>query len=307
MQDFVYAVRAAPASEFWFWTLVLAGFTLLAIKATITRLRRAHIVADIPTSRARSAAQGYVELQGTGRLLPGPPNVAPLSGRNCCWWSFRVQQKVVRRRGGRTEVSWKTISSGSSEEPFLLEDDTGSCVVDPWGAEVLAASRERWFGNSHQPTPKMRRRRYGGDYRYSEQRLEIGDPLYIIGWFRTERDNPENTPIDDEVRELLAQWKRDQPRLLQRFDQNRDGSIDLGEWEMARRAALIEVNKARHERAVHPGLNVIAHPPDERPFLLAALPQPRVATKLQVSAVFFGLLCSALGTLLILILYARAG
>ncbi len=307
MQDFLFAVRAAPASEFWFWTLVLAGFTLLAIKSALARLRQAHIIADIPTSRARSAAQGYVELQGTSRLLPGPPNIAPLTGQNCCWWTYRVQQKVVRRRAGRTEVSWKTISSGSSEEPFLLEDDTGTCVVDPWGAEVLTVARERWYGNLRQPTPGMRRRRYGGDYRYAEQRLEIGGPLYVIGWFRTERDNPENTPVEEEVRELLAHWKRDQTSLLRRFDSNRDGLIDLEEWEIARHAALEEVKKARQQRAIKPGLNIIAHPPDRRPYLLAALPQPRIATRLRLNAMFFALLCAALAALFATLVYARLG
>lgn len=307
MQDFVFALREAPASEFWFWTLVLAGFVLLACRGAMGRLRQAHVIADIPTSRVRSAAQGYVELQGTSRLLPGPPNIAPLTGQNCCWWSYRVQQKVVRRRGGRTEVSWKTISSGVSEEPFLLEDETGRCVVDPWGAEVLTVTRDSWYGNLRQPTPNMRRRRYGGSYRYTEQRLELGGPLYAIGWFRTERDNPENTPLEDEVRELLAHWKRDQARLLQRFDQNRDGVIDLDEWETARRAALVEVNKARHERAAHPGLDVIAHPPDERPYLLAALPQPRVARRLRINAGFFAVLSAALVSLLVTLLWARLG
>lgn len=305
MDELALAVRAAQSSEFWFWVLILGALVLLTGRAAVTRHHRAHIIDDIPTSRVRSASQGYIELQGQSHLLPGPPIVSPLTATRCCWWSFRVEQKVVRRRRGRTEVSWRTIGKGTSEEPFLLTDDTGDCVVDPWGAEVLSVSADRWHGDLRQPRPQMRRRRLGGNYRYSERRLEIGGPLYAIGWFRTERENVTDTPVEDEVRELLGHWKRDQASLLRRFDENRDGNIDVDEWEVARSAALAEVEKARHQRAVRPGLDVLSHPPDDRPYLLAALPQPHVARRLRGSALFFVLLAMLLAGCLTFILSAR--
>lgn len=305
MEEFVLAARGATAPEFWFWVIVLSVLSVLIGRGASRRLRRAHIIEDTPTSRVRSASQGYVELQGRSELLPGPPIVSPLTGSHCCWWTYRVEQKVVHQRRGRSEVSWQSVSHGTSEELFLLRDETGECVVDPWGAEVMAMSRARWYGKQRHPTPGMRRRRYGGNYRYSEKRLEIAGPLYAIGWFRTERAAVETEAVGEEVRALLSHWKRDQASLLARFDANQDGNIDLDEWETARRAALLEVSKARHQRSVKPGLDVLSHPPDKRPFLLAALPQPKVAKRLRGSAVFFALLSVALGCIAFGLLLAR--
>lgn len=307
MDEFIHAVAQARSSELWFWVLILLALAAVSAKAAFRRMRRAHIVEDVPTSRVRSASQGYVELQGEAQLMPGPPNFAPLTSTKCCWWTYRVEQKVVRRRHGRRETTWKTLSKGTSEEPFLLVDDTGSCVVDPWGADVMTVTRERWYGSLRQPTTNMRRSRYSGRYRYSEKRLEIGDPIYAIGVFRTERDNVERTPIQEDVRELLASWKRDQRGLLNRFDDNRDGTISIEEWEVARAAALREVEGSRRDRAVRPGLDILAQPDDDRPFLLAALPQPRVARRLRGTAFFLMLLSVALSALLITILSARYG
>lgn len=305
MEEFVLAVREAQTSELWFWLLILSVFALVAARASIRRIRRAHIVEDVPTSRVRSASQGYVELQGQAQMLPGPPNISPLTSTNCCWWTYRVQQKVISKRNGRREASWRTISKGTSEEPFLLVDDTGKAIVDPWGADVMTVAGERWYGALRHPTPNMRRSRYNGSYRYSEKRLEIGDPIYAIGAFRTERENVENTPVEEEVRELLASWKRDQRRLHERFDNNRDGIISIDEWEVARAAARSEVQKSRSQRAVRPGLDILAHPDDDRPYLLAALPQPRVARRLRGSAFLLLLLSLGLTALLIAILSAR--
>ncbi len=305
MQEVILAARSATAPEFWFWLVILSVLSVLLGKAAIRRLRRAHIVEDIPTSRVRSASQGYIELQGHSEALPGQPVVAPLTGSHCCWWSFRIEEKVAQRRRGGSEVSWQHVSHGTSEELFALADGSGTCVIDPWGAEVMTVSQTRWYGDQRHPAPGMRKRRYGGKYRYSEKRLDIGGPLYAIGWFRTERAIVETGPLAEEIRALLAHWKRDQPGLLARFDTNRDGNIDLEEWEVARQAALLEVTQARQTRSAEPGLDVLSHPPDKRPYLLAALPQPQVARRLRGYALAFALLAIGLCSLGIYLVAAR--
>ena len=53
---------------------------------------------DTPTSKIRSAAQGYVELSGHGELMEGPKIIAPLTSKYCTWYSYKVEE---RRRSGK--------------------------------------------------------------------------------------------------------------------------------------------------------------------------------------------------------------
>src|SRR3990170_7654612 len=54
-------------------------------------LNKARTIEDIPTSKARSAHQGYVELEGVGRLMDGAPIVGPLSGPPGGWFRSRAE------------------------------------------------------------------------------------------------------------------------------------------------------------------------------------------------------------------------
>ena len=72
------------------YPLIAAAAALLALFGLFrffVRLRRDRLVADTPTARIRSAAQGYVKV--TGRALPAgsAPTAAPLSSRPCVWWT----------------------------------------------------------------------------------------------------------------------------------------------------------------------------------------------------------------------------
>src|SRR5690606_32876337 len=57
----------------------------------IRRLSEARFLLNTPTSKIRSAAQGYVELYGTLDELPGGQLEAPLTGTACLWWRFRIE------------------------------------------------------------------------------------------------------------------------------------------------------------------------------------------------------------------------
>jgi len=112
------------ASDFWFWVLTL-GFAVsgggwLAFRS----LHIARLIEDTPTSRIRSAAQGYVELAGRCRPLDGTQNLAPLTQRPCVWWSYRIQQKAesgqvasVASRGTRSARGARSSRSCSTTAP----------------------------------------------------------------------------------------------------------------------------------------------------------------------------------------------
>jgi len=263
----------------------------------------ARLIEDTPTSRVRSAAQGYAELVGTGRRMSGAPVIAPLSKLPCTWWSYTVER---RTRDTRDRTKWKVVSRRVSDALFYLEDDTGRCIIDPEGAEVLPAASDTWYGDTPLPVagPPVHRgfRGFGSDYRYRESRMNDGDPLYAIGWFRTE-SNVQPGAVDAEVAALLRQWKRDPAELMRRFDTDGDGTLTLAEWERAREAAHEQVMAERRQVAAEPGIHVLEKPRDGRPMLLAAGDAEKLARRYRWHAVAglaaFLLAVTALGWLLL--------
>jgi hypothetical protein len=270
--------------EYWAVLAALVAAGAWGFAAGFRWWRWARLIEDTPTSRVRSAAQGYVELAGRGRNLPGEPVIAPLSRRPCTWWSFAIEQRVSDGRRRR----WQVINHDESAHLFAMEDESGMCVVDPEGADVLPSATDRWHGDAPFPVagppPTSGFRGFGSEYRYRESRMHDGDPLYAIGFFRTETGLLPG-PADDEVAALLRSWKRDQAGLLRRFDADRDGSLSLGEWERARAAAHAQVTAERTRGPAPPGVHVLEKPADgDRPFLLAAASAGTLARRYRLRA-----------------------
>lgn len=270
--EFFGGLAQAPADDFWWPVLAAAALSAGTLWFGFRKLRHARLMMDLPTSRIASAAQGYVELEGRALLLPGPEVISPLTGRRCAWWQFSVERK---ERGRDNKTRWRVVERATSEELFLLVDPTGECVVDPFGATVIPSGTWRWHGHTRRPNgpPPARRSWLAiGDYRYTERLVELGTPLYVLGLFRTQHGQ---ACFDERaaVRELLAEWKRDQAELLRRFDADGDGQISLEEWAAVRKAALDTVRQQQVQRAVQPDLNILSRPTDRRPYLLSTTPE----------------------------------
>ncbi|RMG34437.1 MAG: hypothetical protein D6720_09515 [Gammaproteobacteria bacterium] len=196
-----------------------------------------------------------------------PPIVAPLTQTPCCWYSYRVER--------RSDRHWRTLRSGTSDELFLLRDETGECVIDPEGADVDSIHSQIWAGSANSlgtpglhaidrnlgPAARWVSQTLGaigaftGEYRYQERVILPGDPLYAIGWFQSLDDSDWSESERARATELLREWKRRPETLRERFDHNRDGVIDQEEWEDARRAARLrakeELAEARPNTHVH--------------------------------------------------------
>lgn len=269
--DWALRVQQLAPEEFWIGVALLIALALAAFYAIFRFIHRYHIIEGTPTSKVRSAAQGYVELDGIGYLLPGTPIVAPLSGITCTWYSYKVEEKT--ESGNDRRERWRTLRQETSDDLFLLKDDTGECVIDPEGAEVTPAISEVWYGDVPMWNASLLRRS-SGRYRYTEKRMHPGDALYAIGQFRSIGGSQELPDTHAEVRELLAEWKRDQVALHARFDRNNDGVLSLDEWEEVRKAAWKDVLAAQAKRARGPVHHLLTRPDDgRRPFILSVLPQ----------------------------------
>lgn len=265
--------------EVQFWVAAWALTAAFAFFGAFALLRRARMLEDLPTSRIRSCAQGYVELEGHARLLPGPPIVSPLSRQHCAWWSFTIHYRDPDGKGS------ELVERETSDNLFLLVDPTGSCVVDPARAQVTPSVSRRWRGHTLRPhlIPKRSQWLNFGRYSYHEQQIKIGDMVYATGLFRSQTALMEFNEVAD-TQQLLAEWKRDQRKLIARFDANADGQIDPKEWDTARRAATQQVRAQQIEQSLAPDIHVLSYPPDRRPFILSTVSQHALTRRYRIWA-----------------------
>lgn len=254
------------------WLACLGLMAFISVFAWMSALRRLRAVRDTPTSRIASAAQGYVELIGHGKPLPEQALLSRLTSLPCLWYRYRIERKSGNK--------WHTEEQGESEQPFVLEDSSGRCVVDPGGAEVLTRHQDTW---------------YEADHRYNEWTLLQQDSLYAIGQFRTFGGSSVEANVSEEIRNVLAEWKQDMPELHRRFDLNSDGQLDMQEWMLARKAARREAEKRIAAERARPDVHYLLRPQDGRLFLISNLPEERLAARYWIwvwahLAIFFGAL-----------------
>jgi hypothetical protein len=247
---FVIIALAIHAESVEVWPYALTAMAVVSFCAWAANYRRYRQIHDLPTSKVVSAAQGYVELSGKSRLLPGHPVTSQLSRQTCCWYAYQIEEK-------NSKDQWRTVDSGKSTEHFLLVDGSGQCVISPEGAEVLTKHHKSWTES---------------DRRYNEWLILEGADCYAIGEFSTKSVNPVGAREERaDVGTLLSDWKQDQKQLLARFDLDRDGKIDVKEWELARLQAQREVRNQNVEvqsRTIE-GVHILCKPRDGRFFLLA--------------------------------------
>lgn len=275
-------MQTADPGNFWLWVIVLCVVAMLALVAGFVFLLRAWTVEDVPVSPIRSAAQGYVKLEGRADLMPGPPIISPLTQNHCTWWSYKVEERV---RTGRNR-GWQTVEHGTSDDLFLIRDATGECVIDPEYAEVIPATVTVWYGD--QPRP-LRGPQIGGfaltsAYRYVEERIAPHESIFAVGFFRTQSGSADAMTINQEVAQVLHTWKQDQTDLLRRFDADHDGQLNDQEWEHARQAARAQVMAQEQQDLQRAPANVLAKPKDGRRFIISTRPQTQVIRHFQLWA-----------------------
>jgi E3 ubiquitin ligase len=274
----------------WLLLLVLAGAAVYFFWYAFKAWRENRLVGDTPTSRVRSAAQGYVEFLGRGVMVQKGQTHAPLTGLPCTWWQYKIYDTKSNRRGAAT------IDSGTSEAPFILDDGTGQCLVDPRGAQVFPKAKTVWYGSTQWPEVRIPDGQgfFGklvdalipnGRYRYTEYRLEPHETVCALGAYRSLGSHCVESP-DGAAAQLLHDWKQDQKALLARFDRNHDGVLDADEWDQARAAAHQQVvDHMAAQPPQPPGLNVLSKPEDGRAFLLSASDGGYLARRLRRNAI----------------------
>jgi hypothetical protein len=124
-----------------------------------------------------------------------------------------------------------------------------------------------------------------------EHLLHGGRNLYALGEFTTIGGANSMLSLREDVNALLASWKENPADLHRRFDLNRDGEIDLKEWELARRLAKSTVEKEHRNIRAQPGVHMLRAPQDGRLFLLSPLSPQSLRRRYLLWSVFHLAVC----------------
>lgn len=254
------------------WLYCLGVMALLSLFAWYSALHRLRMVSGTPTSRIGSAAQGYTELIGRGGEEE-TPIYAKYSHLPCLWYRYKVEYRDSKN-------NWHTEGTGESQAPFVIDDGTGNCIVDPQGAEIVTRHKDTW---------------QVADYRFTEWKLIDLDHIYVLGEFKTVGGSSTTLTHNELVNQVLSEWKIDNQNLMKRFDLDENGVLDMQEWMLARQAAKREAEKRLTQARAEPDINFMLKPHDGRLFLISNLDPDKLTLRYQLWAwahvvIFFGAL-----------------
>lgn len=256
-----------PHYLFAAWAIII---TLALLRLCFLNLKKARLIEDTPTSKIRSAAQGYVELWGLAkRPVQQPPLIAPLTQKSCVWYRFTIEKLEQSDR----KSQWRVIQSGQSKQMFELDDNTGRCLIDAHNADTSSTHKQCWYSDSRFNTPGSITTSFRGDYRFTEWRIQEDDFLYTLGHLKTYQGPSLLEQIELHRNEILDELKSDTQTLLKRYDSNGDGEISQVEWERARRHAQFTAETVVQKKPPEPQLSILGADSDhgDQPFILSTI------------------------------------
>ena len=268
-------IAPGAVSGFLVIAVLSAAAAAYAVHRLFASLRRDRFAADTPIARIRSAAQGYVHLEGEAGPPPEGPIAAPLSGLPCVWWDYKIE---CHTPVGNDRREWRVVDCATSVAPFALRDRDSECLVGPVGAEVTPTAHETWYGDTSRPgfLPDLQARGWSPnrDYRYTERVICPGAHLTVMGELRS-RSLIES--LEREVGKIVVGWKQDQAGLLARFDGDHDGQLSAEEWEAARAAARQQVEASLGSKDAR--VSVVGQTTHGEPFVIAPLDAKQLVSR----------------------------
>jgi len=224
----------------------------LSLTAGLFNYWRLLKMTEAPISTIAAAAQGYIELHGTASCAK--PLKTPFHGIACVWYRAWVYANVQTPGRSQSPEDRRLLEYLESDAPFLLTDDTGTCEVNPKGAEIIFTTKHTFFKNNH---------------RYVEEYLPAGNALYVQGYLDTRHDIVDKRQINQAMSDALSDLKSRPQHLLNRYDHDLNGEIDLQEWELARQDVMQQV-QAKLAMKSHQGSFTLSKSKDAHLFLITS-------------------------------------
>jgi hypothetical protein len=199
--------------------LTFFAFGVLAFLHGFTEYRNRLTVSGTATATANSAAIGLVELSGRGYAEHS--SESPVTKKLCAYWKVEV-----RHRGKNDfrflRAVWNRVMERSSgcPETYELEDDTGRVLVWARGAEMIPI-KQVWRSNRDTDPPEgvlrlittlgleWPKRWARFPMMVTEERIEQGGPLYVMGTLAERRQIPEAS--SGRFAAFMARWAPSDP------------------------------------------------------------------------------------------------
>jgi hypothetical protein len=189
--------------------VVLAGATgggLLALGLALREVGAIRQVIGGPPTDVFSistGARGPISISGTA-VQYDDTLLSPFTGTECLALEYDVEERRTTQHG----TSWVEIDSGRAAVPFLLEDETGSVLIEPTRVRLgLAESTVIDVDGGERPPDRIQEfiernadvdseertwdlkiveLNVGDDRRYIERRLDLGESVTVFGEVRDE-------------------------------------------------------------------------------------------------------------------------
>jgi len=158
-----------------------AIITLIGIK----EFKLKNTIQDLPTSKVRSLAVGFVEL--FGKIVPTMKKEllkSLFSEKNCVYYDCKIERYQSSKNGGH----WITIFHEIKRLEFFLKDNTGSVLVNPNFAQLkLSPSFKLTTGFGKKLNDNLlrvmseKKIHKWGQKRFTEYILTPDNEVYILG------------------------------------------------------------------------------------------------------------------------------
>lgn len=181
--------------------LYVAGGALLW--SAWTRQRTAQRLRDTARSKAATAPQGRVELEGAAWALDGDILRSP-GGAEVVYYALQIQREEERGVGKNRRKTWVTVFERKHSPDFYLVDATAAVCLNAARADLdLSVQRTRaWRSMTDEERERLLTFAQGHGianfppsssffgvfetpYRVIETEIPLGSPLYAHGYFRT--------------------------------------------------------------------------------------------------------------------------
>lgn len=223
------------------------------------RLKRR--IENTPTSKARSAAMGMIEVHGRAKRLYAL--VSPISQQPCVYYCLKKYRRASR------DKQWQLSRiTTSGTVPFIIEDNTGKIQIDPQGAKLSPKT-------THEGSPGQSNILFSStidddpNEKWKEEVIHEGSILYILGFARTSKNG--NNELRQQVSDKLRDLKTDHDKMMA-YDKDGNGTIDSGEWDHARsdmEQQVLQEKLHRSKERSNQQLIIGAPPQNGLPFIIA--------------------------------------